>query len=120
VSDYIRFIETCDHEGERWAFWLQRDGNEAALNELVEIISAAEDAATVAEGYWEPAYQLLGDIEPEAVVDKLVEYAESGYMDDVNKVDGRLDVTGLRNRDWESVFDLLYKGGIKAFFEVAE
>ncbi|WP_109527287.1 MULTISPECIES: hypothetical protein [Nocardia] len=119
MSDYIRFTEYCDHEGETWAFWLQRDGNEAALNELVEIISAADDAATVAEGYWETAYQLLGDIEPEAVVDKLVEYGESGYLDGVNKVDGRLDVTGLRGRDWESVFDLLYKGGIRDFFKEA-
>ncbi|WP_068059325.1 hypothetical protein [Nocardia xishanensis] len=114
---FVRYIENNDHEGERWVFWLQKDGNEAALAELEQILETAEAEATAAEGYYEMPYQIPADIEPEAVVDKLVEYAEGGYMDGHNKVRGKLDLTRLRGRSWEGAFDTLYKGGIRNMFK---
>jgi hypothetical protein len=104
---FVRLHEINEWEGETWDFWLQRDGNEAALERLGELI---EDAMQDVE---EPAFKLaLSDVEPESVVNKLVHYAADGYMAAHNKVTGTLTVPDSLGQDAEK----LYKGGIRDFY----
>lgn len=116
MSTFQRYTEHCDHEGEKWTFWLQRDGNEDALAELEQILASLEAAETAARKYFEMPYAMWPDTEPQTIVDKLVEYSDSGYMNSQNKVTGRLDITRLRGKDWEDANDYLYKGGIMDLF----
>lgn len=104
---FVRFREYNDWEGESWDFWLQLDGNEAELAKLDQKLTEYW------EGKFDPWYTLhLGYVETEDIVDKLVEYAEEGYMPSANKVVGTFT--------W-SKFDTpqgwFYKGGIKDFFD---
>ena len=52
------------------------------------------------------------DVEPESVVDKLVEYAESGYRDSHNKITGTFTCPDYLGE----YADNLYKGGIAQYF----
>lgn len=108
MTDFIRLHEYNDHEGESWNWWLQVDGNENELDKLAGLVVSIEYVDV-----WEPPYSLSGPAEPEAVVDKLVEYAESGYYSAHNKVTGKFTCPHDLGPDGE----LLYKGGIKDFFD---
>lgn len=108
--EFVKFIEINDHEGETWVFWLQRDGNEVALNALAAVLSALtrdEDAE-----YEDASYQLdLDQSEDEAAVDVMVRHAPHGYLPTFTKVTGRLVIPA----DLVEV-DRLYKGGIRGLF----
>lgn len=107
---FIQFTESNESEGEEWSFWLQYTGNEEAIGNLRDLLDEAE------ENYeYEFDYVLTHNIEPESVVDKLVEYATVGYMASHQKVVGKLvcpDSLGDGAND-------LYKGQIKAHFKAA-
>lgn len=110
-SNAVTFVplhETNDHEGESWTWWLQLTGNEDAMARLAELIKEA-----MADEF-EPAYVMdLASVEPTFVVDKLVEYADSGYYAAHNKVVGTLTVPDDLGED----VDVLYKGRVKDFFK---
>jgi hypothetical protein len=106
--EFVRFREVNDHEGETWNTWLQVDGNEEELRKLDALLADVER-----EVEYDFPYSLHAeDVEPEDVVDKLCEYAESGYGRSHDKVTGKFicpDSLG-------EYADDLYKGGIKDYF----
>lgn len=105
---FVRFHEYNDNEGESWDFWLQLTGNEAEMAKLDRLVSESAD---------DEYYSLrMSDVEPESVVDKLVQYAESGYMGAHNKVKGVLTCPDDLGED----ADDLYKGGVEALFAPAK
>lgn len=109
---FVRFCEVNDHEGETWTWWLQLDGNKAQFDKLAVLLRNAADNGDDMDDL---AYVLhLDSVEPEAVVDKLVEYAESGYYAAHNKVAGVFTCPD----DPGGHCDKLYKGGIRDLFVV--
>jgi len=107
-----------DNEGETWAFWLQVDGNEEALEKLQEMLLEYEP---------DPEYYHLTDIViDESEVDTLVKYGnfDSGYWDVHHKVTGKLDLKKVRLPKWSEDgdtclddHDTIYKGQIKDHFK---
>jgi hypothetical protein len=105
LTDYVKFTERNDWEGEIWRFWIPLPGNEDILEKLK---NALEDS-----GFEEYSLDLTPI--PEADVDVLVQHAEVGYMASHNKLCGLLrisdeDLSKLLDND-----DLFYKGEIKAY-----
>jgi len=112
-AQFIQFTEVNDNEGETWSFWLQYDGNQQAIDDFRDLLDEAEEHADDDEF----PYTLTHNIEPESVVDKLVEYADEGYMASHNKVMGVFTCPDTLGED----ADYLYKGGItKHFTAVAQ
>lgn len=103
MTDFVKFTENNDHEGETWNFWLQVDGNEDAIAELRALIADQEDE-----------YELAEETTPESEVDVLVKHTGMGYMRYENKVVG---VLTLPDTD---ALDDLYKGGIKDFYKAVK
>ena len=114
MTTYRRFIETNDHEGETWNFWLQFDGNMTALAVLNDKLDALNSELGA---YDDPQFVLEDDQLEEHEVDLLIRFGESGYMSQHNKVDGSLRLPkDFTSMDDEAVTDRLYKGGIRDFF----
>jgi hypothetical protein len=111
VTDFMRFTEENENEGETWNFWLQVDGNEAELDKLRRLL--AEVAETVE---WDLPYKVTGEIEPETTVDILVKYADRGYLPSHQKVVGKF--TCPDTLDDEA--DALYKGRLREWFVEAK
>jgi len=111
---FVRFHEECDWEGESWDFWLQLDGNEEELANLAVLLRNGEVLAEDDDEGEDSAYSLnMEAVEPESVVDKLVQYAERGYYQAHTKVTGEFVCPDTL------AGDRLYKGGIKKFFRPA-
>lgn len=105
---FVQFTETNDHEGETWTFWLQRDGNEEALNWLSDFLTAVNAEVL------DPEYQLFLDkVIPEEHVDVLTKWGGENYMPLHNKVVGRMVIADF------FAPDDLYKGDITKLFEAA-
>lgn len=112
MTTFVEFEEINEHEGERWKFWLQFDGNEAEIAKLEQLLSNPE-----IEGY-ELSYIHLEEHE----VDVLVEHGGWGYMNNHNKVKGEFVCP-----DYESDHDgmgvqefcdtMFYKGRIEHWFK---
>jgi hypothetical protein len=106
---FVRLREYNDNEGESWNWWLQVTGNEAALDQLAELLAASQPED-------DPWYELRqDDTEPEPVVDKLVEYAETGYYASHTKVTGVFTCPSFLGIEAEQ----LYKGAIRSCFKAA-
>jgi len=99
MTRFLQYWEINEHEGERWRFWLQLDGNSEAINLLEGLIHDDE------------SYLLTDETASEEEVDILVKWSDSGYMQNENKVTGRLVVP----EDFDE--DALYKGGIRHLFD---
>ncbi|MFJ4653784.1 hypothetical protein ACIP5Y_21165 [Nocardia sp. NPDC088792] len=111
MTTYRRFIETCDHEGETWNFWLQVDGNMTALAVLGDKLDA------INEPLIDRPFVLEVDQLDEPEVDLLIRFGESGYFMQHNKIDGSLQLPkNFLALDFEAVTDHLYKGAIRDFF----
>lgn len=116
TTNYVKFRENNEWEGEAWTFWLPTEGNEAALLELENALDAAHEADD------EFPYELRRNVvRSEEQIDSFVEDAEDdegGYYSAHNKVTGRLilpDELGEPGRT--ETFDYLYKGGIRDLFK---
>lgn len=104
VMQFVQMVETNDHEGEHWSFWLQLDGNEAAIEDLIfriqeEDLEEQYDFTGVQADLWE-VYVLLdkGNF-------------GYGYMNQHHKVEGKLKLpNGFQVND-------IYKGQIEDFFK---
>lgn len=108
MNHYVRWTEYNDHEGESWTFWLQRNGNEAALTELGRFL-----AVMTSEN--DESYALDLDVVLDAHdVDVLVAHGGSGYRAYHTRVDGRLAVPATLDPDD------LYKGGVEKLFTASE
>jgi hypothetical protein len=110
MTDFVHLVEVNDNEGETWTWWLQLDGNNEQLDRLATLLASC--AADVDDLDDLPFALHLDDVEPETIVDKLVQYAESGYFSSHNKVVGAFtcpDSLGY-------YADALYKGRIRDFF----
>lgn len=115
---FVRFTEENDNEGETWTFWLQKDGNQKALGELLDLIEQYE----LANNGVFSAYQLdLSFSVSETSVDILLEYANAysgAYMRAHHKVAGTLH-TPVPQEGQDIIYvldDALYKGGIRDLF----
>lgn len=106
---FTRLSEYNDHEGEKWNWWLQTTDNEEEIYKLAKLLRDAE-----AHSDFELDFQLhMQDVEPESVVDKLVQYADSGYNRSNNKVVGKFTCPD----SFDENLDELYKGGINRYFQ---
>jgi hypothetical protein len=108
---FVRMREINEWEGATWDWWLQLTGNVAALKTLEEILGVwyaeDDDGAT---------FMLhRNDVEPEHVVDKLVQYATEDYFPAHNKVVGVFTCPD----DLGERAELLYKGAIRSCFKAA-
>ncbi|GAA3878449.1 hypothetical protein GCM10022243_48940 [Saccharothrix violaceirubra] len=111
MTVFRRYVEENDWEGETWTFWLQVDGNEAGLDRLASLLADLDPSSQYdTEDSEESPYTLADEVEPEHVVDKLVEYSDTGYMASHTKVPGRLVLPEA------TVAETLHKGGIKDLF----
>jgi arylamine N-acetyltransferase len=111
----VRLKENNEWEGETWRFWLQRNGNEEALDQLADVLES---------------YPLLSetftlDLEHEKTedqVDELVQQAiedyeqDGGYTYEHNKITGTL-VWPTEEKSMENWTQDLNKGSIKDFFK---
>lgn len=110
---FVRFVETNEHEAETWAWWLQLDGNKAQLDRLARLL---REAAATSPYFDDFAWSLyLDDVEPEPIVDKLVQYADLGYYAAHNKVTGVFSCPDELGKG----FGNLYKGRIRDYFTPA-
>jgi hypothetical protein len=117
MTEFVRFEESNDHEGETWNFWLQVDGNEAELDKLAAALEAWEERTDS-----DCEYRLFREEPvPESEVDILIKHSRSGYMRFENKVTGTMKVPeDLLDLPDEDQFDGLYKGGIRALFTAGD
>lgn len=119
MTTFRRFVETNDHEGETWNFWLQVDGNKNTLDLLGDQLGKLQKLID-----W--PFVLTAEQLEEREVDLLIRFGESGYMNQHNKVNGACwlpavfattDFTSLVYGEvTDEVTDLLYKGGIQKLF----
>lgn len=113
-SEFIRFVEVNESEGELWNFWLQVNGNEHQLEDLAELLLEAtfdENGNPLTKDGL--PFALEDDYEDERIVDALVHYAdESGYMPTHQKITGKFTCPTNLGENLEK----LVKGGIKKFF----
>lgn len=108
MRHYVRWTEYNDHEGETWTLWLQRDGNETALEELSRRL-----AVEVTEENEEEFALDLDVVLNEHDVNVLVEHGGEGYAPYHTRVDGRLAVPPDLDRDD------LYKRGVRDLFSAS-
>lgn len=108
MSVYVRLIERNDHEGERWSWWLEEEGNKDALKRLRACLEEADPFGE--------EFELTEERATRESVDMLVRYSddEGQYYPDHNRVDG---VLTLPENLEDDVLDILYKGGINNLFE---
>lgn len=119
MTQFVKFEEYNDNEGEDWNFYLQLDGNEEELKRL-------EDILNTIEGGGECYYKLnLAPLE-ESEIDTLVKHGGSGYMPYHNKVTGKFTCPEIDMEPWEyeipdSAWEFLddnfYKGDICRHFK---
>lgn len=107
---FVRFVETNEHEAETWAWWLQLDGNKAQLDRLGRLLREAAPTSPYFDDFAWSLY--LDDVEPEPIVDKLVQYADLGYYAAHNKVTGVFSCPDELGKG----FGNLYKGRIRDYF----
>lgn len=114
---YVKFVETNDHEGERWVFFLPVDGNQSQLAWLQRLI-AEVDAVHDTEGQYA---LLLDETYPESEVDIVVKHAEDGYMASATKVSGRFQLVSreflVDDYGYGPELGGLYKGGVASLFK---
>lgn len=101
---FTQMIETNEHEGESWCFWLQLDGNEEAIDWLIGLIEDEDK---------EEEYCFTGVEAEYYEVCILEEKGNFGYnyMSQHHKVEGKL----IFPEDFE--VDDIYKGSIDEFFK---
>lgn len=97
---YVDFIENNEWEGERWHFFIELRGNEKNIKILREQIQEEEECD----------YELNDTIYDEDEVNTLLEESNTGYMDEFNKINGKM-------MEGPYDFDQLYKGGIYSYIE---
>lgn len=100
---FTQMVETNEHEGEHWSFWLQLDGNEVVIDRLIELIEE-EDR--------EDEYEFTGVTADDWEVDVVIAKGNFGYgyMSQHHRVTGTLKLpNGFQVDD-------IYKGSIKDFF----
>lgn len=111
MKHYRRFYERNEHEGEKWNFWLQTDGNELELEKLMQLLEECLPKSHPLR------YELTDTVIPGYQVDVLVNHGNdnSGYLPNHTKVSGKF-MCPAQPADIEALDELFYKGGIKALF----
>lgn len=110
---FVRYIEHNEQEGQTWSFWLQREGNSDALEQLETALDRL--AANVDDDDADPDFDSY-ELRPEEVetgtdVDLLCAYGAGTDFDQHTKVIGRLVVPDNLSAD------ALKKGGIRSLFK---
>lgn len=106
MTDYVKFTEKNDWEGETWHFYIPTEGNEDELTGLKEILNEVETGT----------YELDLTPIPDAEVDVLVKHTDSGYMAYHNKLAGLLMLTPEILESFKTAGkDPFYKGGIGSY-----
>lgn len=101
---FVQMIEHNQHEGESWCFWIQLDGNEEAIENLIKLIEE--------EGL-EDEYEFTGVTAYEFDVDVVVNLGNFGYgyMSQHHKIAGILEFP----EGFE--VDNIYKGNLDEFIK---
>jgi hypothetical protein len=109
VTDYVKFTEENDWEGETWHFYIPVAGNEVTL----AVLAATLESSPI------DSYTLDLTRIPEYEVDALVKHTDTGYMADHTKLDGVL-LLAPDTMDQLSAHetDPFYKGEIAKFMQV--
>ncbi len=113
MKTFVKFAEDSEWEGETWVFWLQSDGNQAALLALQEALAVDDDGDESDDGSSDFTLE-LDAVLVEHDVDVLVQHGGSGYLSYHNKVTGTMKT--FEGNDFEG----LYKGGIRDLFKADE
>jgi len=109
MTEYVRFIEHNEWEGETWHFWIPLAGNKDALETLDRIIDVADMG---------DSYEIDPEPVPEHDVDVLVAGGgDTDYMAAHHKLAGTLTVPDTLLSDPDN--DELYKGGIRDLMSLA-
>lgn len=116
--DFFKLTEHNGWEGETWHFFLPVEGNEAAVEYLIEVCLKFEKM-----GMGDLDLEFGEDLVKENEVDVLVKHSDSGYMDMYNKLEGKVDLEKLQhhidNEDADTFYDnvltYLGKGGISNY-----
>jgi hypothetical protein len=117
---YVCFVEHCGYEGEDWATFIMKEGNEEALNSLSEAVSKMDDSG-------DQSYSIDLDVEfSKEEADACVKFGEmlgNGYCDHkiangVLKISKKeLGLLNKVNEDGVCEDDPFYKGGIMNFIK---
>lgn len=102
---FITMLEHNDWEGETWKFYLPWDGNEAAIEKLIELLREDE------------SYTFDRTLLSEKQVDARARRSAHGYMAYHNKCMGKLDLGVLSALSEEELFPRIYKGEIRTLFQ---
>jgi hypothetical protein len=108
MTDYVKFTEENDWEGETWHFYIPVDGNQLTLS----VLAAALETSPI------ESYTLDLTPIPESEVDTLVKHTEVGYTADHTKLSGVL-LLAPDTVDQLSAYDTdpFYKGEIAKFVQ---
>lgn len=105
MTEYVKFTEHNEWEGETWYFWIPLEGNRDALKTLADALDGDDSE--------DERYALDLEPVPEYDVDVLVRHSDIGYMHTHNKLAGILTLP-------ENLVALIadddapfYKGGIR-------
>lgn len=101
---FTQMVETNEHEGESWCYWLQLDGNQVAIDELIGLIEEEE---------LEEQYEFTGVLADLWEVDVLADKGNFGYgyCNQHSKIEGEFEMPpNFRVDD-------IYKGQIEKFFK---
>lgn len=111
TTNYLRFTEINEHEGETWRFYIPVEGNQDAIDRLSRVLEAHDLTET---------FKFNATPAPESVVDTIVaealeDYEENGgYRPARVELEGRLVLPDqLEEAEYIDVVNLLYKGGIE-------
>lgn len=106
MTNYAKFTENNDHEGESWRFWIPIEGNEDALQRLRSALDAADS---------DEEFELDLTPAPEVEVDALVKHTGFGWTAYDSKLEGVLTLPDDVMAEIENgaADEHLYKGGIK-------
>ena len=104
---YFILEEYCDWERETWRFYIPIARNKDAVKYLRGRF----------ENMGEEYFKIVGEWMPENEVDILVKHTFSGYMDQHNKLKGKINLERLKEFNDEDLEGDLYKGGIEKFLK---
>ena len=106
------FVENNDWEGEEWYFYIPLEENKAEIEWLWDRLERCNEMM-------QDAFYFADDIElDEALI--FEKHTKSGYMDEHNVLDGKLDIRTFKTMTDEELFDALYKGKIAEYMEWQE
>jgi hypothetical protein len=116
-NDYYEFVETNDHEGEEWSFFIKKDL--PLVKEFLEAVASFKKLTEYGDSYDPDSFKLNKSISKEKIEVLMKRKSKSTYMNDYNLVKKILHPKAVDEKyksfsDLKTVEDLsdyFYKGG---------